>query len=60
MGDKKFDKEYSTSFIREKKFLDACGIKYVFVKENNGITIFKYKKTSYLFECLSSFYKQFE
>lgn len=60
MCEKKFDREYSTSFIREKKFLDACGIKYTFVKEVNGITIFKYKKTSYLFECLTSFYKQFE
>ena len=60
MSDKKFDREYSVTFIKEKKFLDTCGIKYEFVKEINGITTFKYKKTSYLFECLSNFYKQFE
>lgn len=60
MCDKKFDREYSVTFIKEKKFLDVCGIKYEFVKEINGITTFKYKKTSYLFECLSNFYKQFE
>ena len=60
MCDKKFDREYSVTFIKEKKFLDACGIKYEFVKEINDITTFKYKKTSYLFECLSNFYKQFE
>ena len=60
MSDKKFDREYSVTFIKEKQFLDACGIRYEFVKKINGITTFKYKKTSYLFECLSNFYKQFE
>lgn len=60
MCDKKFDREYSVTFIKEKKFLDACGIRYEFVKNVDGITTFKYKKTAHLFECLSNFYKQFE
>lgn len=60
MNNKKFDREYSTTFMREKQFLDACGIRYTFVKYVDGITIFKYKKDSRLFECLSAFYKQFE
>lgn len=55
--DKKFDKEYSTSYIAEKQFLDKCNIKYEFVKEINGITTFKYAKTKKLFEALSRFYK---
>ena len=57
---KKFDKEYSTSYIKEKQYLDNCGVKYTFVKKVNGITIYKYKKTSELYKCLSDFYKQFE
>ena len=28
MSDKKFDREYSVTFIKEKQFLDACGIRY--------------------------------
>lgn len=57
---KKFDKEYSTTYIKEKQYLDKCGVRYSFVKEVDRITIYKYKKTSELYECLSSFYKQFE
>ena len=56
---KKFDPEYSVTYIKEKQFLDLCGIKYEFVKRVNGITTFKYKKTPYLFECLRIFYGQF-
>ena len=56
----KFDKEYSTTFIKEKQFLDDCGIRYEFVKKMDGKTVFKYKKTSYLFDCLSRFYRNFE
>ena len=59
MSEKKFDREYPVTFIREKQFLDHCGIRYEFVKSINGITTFKYKKTPFLFECLSVFYKQF-
>ena len=54
---KKFDKEYSTSYVKEKQYLDSCGIKYTFVKKINGITIFKYAKTTELFQSLSQFYK---
>lgn len=58
--EKKFDREYSVTYMREKQFLDACGIRYTFVKNVDGITTFKYKKDSHLFDCLSIFYKQFE
>ena len=54
---KKFDKEYSTSYVKEKQYLDSCGIKYTFVKKINGITTFKYTKTEELFQSLSQFYK---
>lgn len=57
---KKFDKEHSVTYIKEKQYLDKCGIRYAFVKEVNGITIYKYKKTSKLYKCLSSFYEQFD
>ena len=57
---KLFDKEYSTTYMREKLFLDSCGIRYEFVKKVDGITYYKYKKTSHLYRCLSVFYKQFD
>lgn len=56
MSDRKFDKEYSTQFIEEVKFLKSCGIKYEFVKVVDNITIYKYKKTSMLFKALELFY----
>lgn len=52
----KFDKEYSTQYTKEMKFLLENGIRYTFVKDINGITTYKYKKTSKLFELLSKFY----
>lgn len=54
---KKFDKEYSTSWIKEKDFLASKGIKYVFVKRNNEIDTWKYIKNFELFNALSEFYK---
>lgn len=57
---KDFEREYSVTFMREKKFLDMCGIKYTFVKNIDGVTTYKYKKNSRLFDCLSKFYGQFE
>ena len=42
---KKFDKEYSTQYTPEMKFLLEQGIKYTFVKEINGVTTYKYEKT---------------
>ena len=53
----KFDKEYSTQYWKEVKFLEKNGVKYTFVKTlENGISVFKYKKDSELFRLLSLFY----
>lgn len=54
---KKFDKEYSTQWIKEVEWLKNNGIRYTFVKtDENNITTYKYKKTNKLFECLTEFY----
>ena len=53
---KKFDKEYSTQYTPEMKFLLEQGIKYTFVKEINGVTTYKYEKTPELFKALEIFY----
>jgi hypothetical protein len=55
-----FDYEYSTQYVKEMKYLESIGINYNFVKDINGITTYKYKKTSRLFDALSVFYRQFE
>jgi len=52
----KFDKEYSTQFRKEVEFLHEKGIRYEFVKDVNGITTYKYKKTVELFSALAEFY----
>lgn len=52
----KIDNEYATSFVDEQRHLSSCGIRYEFVKVNNGCTVWKYKKTPRLFECLKNFY----
>lgn len=52
---KKFDKEYSTQYVPEMKYLQSKGINYSFVKEVNGITTYKYTKTSDLFKALVFF-----
>ena len=53
-----FDKEYSTQWVEEMKWLKENGIKYTFVKYINGITTYKYKKTPELFKALSIFYNK--
>ena len=53
---RKFDKEYSTQYTPEMKFLLEQGIKYTFVKEINGVTTYKYEKTPELFMALEIFY----
>lgn len=53
----KFDKEYSTQYVPEMKYLKEIGIKYEFVKSINGITTYKYTKTPELFKALFLFYK---
>lgn len=55
---KKFDKEYSTQYVPEMKYLKKNGIKYSFVKNVNGITTYKYTKTPELFKALVSFYME--
>ena len=55
---KKFDKEYSTQYTPEMKYLQSKGINYSFVKEIEGVTTYKYTKTSELFQALVSFYME--
>lgn len=57
---KKIDKEYSTQWVDEMKYLKQRDIPYSFVKEINGITTYKYKKTKELFDSLSLFYSNKE
>ena len=57
---KKWDKEYSTQLVEEMKFLLEHNIKYTFVKVINGITTYKYTKTSELFKLLAIFYAEKE
>ena len=52
----KFDKEYSTQYVKEMKYLLRKGIKYTFVKNVNGVTTYKYNKTPPLFKALEVFY----
>ncbi len=52
----KFDNEYATQNVDEMQELKRCGIRYTFVKEENGFTVWKYKKTPKLFEVLKNFY----
>lgn len=54
---KKFDKEYSTQYPSEMKFLKEHGVDYTFVKVVNGITTYKYTKTKMLFDVLALFYE---
>ena len=53
---KKFDKEYSTQYTPEKEYLLKNGIQPSFVKVINGVTTYKYTKTSELFKYLMFFY----
>ena len=55
---KKFDKEYSTQYTPEMKYLQSKGINYSFVKEIEGVTTYKYTKTPELFSALVSFYME--
>lgn len=54
----KFDKEYSTQYTPEMKYLRSKGIDYSFVKTIKGVTTYKYKKTPELFMSLVSFYME--
>jgi hypothetical protein len=58
LKDKKiFDMEYSTQVKSEMEYLKSCGIKYTFVKRNDGVPTYKYKKTEQLFDALRLYYK---
>lgn len=57
---KKWDKEYSTQWVEEMKFLLEHNIKYNFVKTINNVTTYKYTKTSMLFNTLAIFYEEKE
>lgn len=53
----KWDKEYSTSFVNEVAFLKSKGIRYTWVYTNNeGISIWKFKKGKSLWDALSEMY----
>ena len=57
---KKFDSEYFTQYVKEMQYLLQNNIKYTFVKDINGITTYKYKKTPELFRILEIFYTKFQ
>ena len=58
MNNKKFDYEYATQYPKEMKYLESIGIRYIFVKELNKVTTYKYTKTPELFKALEFFYTQ--
>lgn len=58
IGISKFDKEYSTQYSDEMKYLKQNEIYYTFVKIINGITVYKYEKTEELFVALAKFYSK--
>lgn len=52
-----WDKEYQTSFLDEYLFLKKTGIRYEWVYKNeNGISVWKYKKTKELWLALAEMY----
>ena len=57
---KKFDSEYYTQYVKEMQYLLQNNIKYTFVKDIDGITTYKYKKTPELFRILEIFYTKFQ
>ena len=53
-----FDKEYATTFLREKDYLEDKGINFTFKKTNEyGLKVYKYEKTEELFLALAEYYK---
>ena len=55
----KFDKEYSTQYSNEMNFLLKKGIKYTWVYINeDGVTVWKYKKEKRLWDALSEMYSE--
>lgn len=58
LNKKLFDSEYNTQNRKEVDYLKENGIDYTFVKRDNEISTYKYKKTSALFKVLEIFYKE--
>ena len=52
----KIDREYSCVWFEECDYLMKHGIRYTFVKEIDGVTVWKFKKTEELFHILAVFY----
>lgn len=55
---KLIDREYPCTWMTEQAYLADHGIRYTFVKEENGVTVYKYKKTKKLFQTLSRLYEK--
>lgn len=54
----KKDKEYKCNSSVEQIYLRDHGVRYKFVKVEDGVTIYKYKKSAKLFRVLSRLYKE--
>lgn len=55
---RKIDNEYRTESSHEVCYLSEYGIKYTFVKKEDGVTVWKYKKTKELGLALSKFWSK--
>lgn len=51
-----FLNEYFCGYTEEHKFLHNRGFRYNFVKEIDGITVWKYPKSIELYKALEEFY----
>ena len=58
MANKFIDNEYFCYDHAEMSYLSSKRIRYRFVKEIDGVTVWKYEKTSRLFAALAEFYRQ--
>ena len=58
MTDKRkyFDKEYSTTFLREVEFLRENRVEPCYVKKVEDTIIYKFEKTKELFLALANYY----
>lgn len=52
------DNEYWCMSTAERIYLRDNGVKYAFVKVQDGVTIYKYRKTAKLFQVLNKFYEE--
>lgn len=57
MANKFIDNEYFCYDHAEMSYLSSKRIRYNFVKEINGLTVWKYEKTPKLFTALADFYR---